>query len=110
MGDIKHTAIVITGQNKVSIEAAATKARELGLEVLGPSEKVTNGYSSILICPDGSKAGWEKNKLSNLNRASFREWLWAQTNEDRLDWVEIAYGNTDASAVVKAHAWMTPKY
>lgn len=111
MGYMRHNAIVITSWNRVSIEAAANKARELGMQVLGPSDEVTNGYSSMLVCPDGSKEGWEESDQGDRNRASFREWLGGQTYEDgstNLHWVEIAYGGDDADATVEAHAWMAP--
>ena len=109
MGCMRHNAIVITSWNRESIEAAANKTRELGLQVLGPSDEVTNGYSSMLVCPDGSKEGWEESDQGDQRRADFREWLRLQAYEDgstNLHWVEIAYSGDDDGATIEAHAWM----
>lgn len=105
MGYMRHNAIVITSWNKESIKAAANKAREIGMQVIGPSKEATNGYRSMMVCPDGSKEGWEESDQGDQRRAAFREWLGKQTYEDgssNLDWVEIAYGSCDKEATIEA--------
>ena len=111
MGYMRHHAIVVTSFNPEAIEAAANKARELGMLVLGPSDEVTNGYRSMVVCPDGSKEGWEESKHGDRSRASFREYLGELDYDDgraNLDWVEIAYGGDDDNAKIEFHAWMEP--
>ena len=111
MGYIRHNAIVVTSWNAAMIEAAACRARNMGLTVLGPSAEAMNNYRTLLVCPDGSKEGWEESDQGDQRRITFRDWLNEQRYEDgstRLHWVELAYGSDDANATVEAHAWMTP--
>ena len=60
MGYMRHDAIVVTSWKREVLDVVAAKARELGLKVLGPSAGVTNGIATFLVCPDGSKEGWEE--------------------------------------------------
>ena len=111
MGYIRHDAIVVTSWNREVLELAATQARFLGLEVIGPSAKVTNGISTFLVCPDGSKEGWDESEEFEDRRARFLEYLNGKRYEDRsscLSWVALAYGSDDRDAVVKAHTWQVP--
>jgi len=111
VGYIRHNAIVVTSWDEALIEAAACRARNIGLTVLGPSAEATNGYRTMLVCPDGSKEGWEESDQGDHERESFRDWMNEQRYEDgstSLHWAEIAYGSDDADATVEAHAWMTP--
>lgn len=103
MGYMRHNAIVVTSWNSEAIEAAACRARTLGLTVLGPSAALMNGYKSMMVCPDGSKEGWENSDQGEKQRAELRDWLRERSN---LEWVEIAYGNSDCTAEVEATAWM----
>ena len=112
MGYMRHNAIVVTSWSEVSIVAAAQKANELGLQVLGPSDSVINGYCSLLICPDGSKESWLDSNVGEDRREAFRAWLDGQKYDDgstNLEWVEIAYGDDDRSANVVHTAWESPK-
>ncbi len=110
MGYMLHHAIVITTYKNDELHKVATKAKELGLQVLGPSEESpVNGYFSLLICPDGSKEGWPESEEGNKLRRKFIEWLETQRHEDGsswLEWVEIAYGNDPADAQIANHAWI----
>ena len=109
MGYIRHNAIVVTSWADKAIEAAADFADDLGLQVIGPSEKKMNCYRSLLICPDGSKEGWEESRHSDSLRHAFRLWLNAQRYEDGsspIEWVEVAYGSDDANAEIVFHAWV----
>lgn len=111
MGYMRHNAIVVTSWNTDAIEAAACRARNIGLTVIGPSSELTNGYRSLLVCPDGSKEGWSDSDQGDERRAELRNWMNAQRYEDgssSLEWVEIAYGSDDRTAEVEATAWMTP--
>jgi hypothetical protein len=105
MGYMAHNAIVVTSWNEDLIQEAAREATSLGLQILGPSEEVVNGYRSILICPDGSKEGWDDSNDGDSRRESFRAWLNSKRYEDGstpLDWVEIRYGPDDNEAEIVA--------
>lgn len=105
----KHNAIVITGSDSSLISAAAAKAEELYLQVLGPSEAVVNGFRSILICPDGSKEGWEESDIGDKRRADFKAWLNSRRFEDgstQLHWVEVEYSSDTGNAIIAEHAWL----
>lgn len=111
MGYMRHNAIVVTSWNTDVIEAAACRARNIGLTVIGPSAALINGYRTMLVCPDGSKECWEESDQGDRRRADFRDWMNAQRHEDgssSLEWTEIAYGSDDCTAEVEATAWMTP--
>lgn len=112
MGHIRHNAIVITSWDEKLITKAAEVAEGLGLQVLGPSDEVMNGYRSALICPDGSKEGWGESDRGDERRGEFREWLDKQRYADgssALEWAEVAYGNDDGEVEVIASTWMTTK-
>lgn len=108
MGYMRHDAIIVTSWKREILEAAAQKARDFGLEVLGPSVEVINGISTFLVCPDGSKEGWDESDEFNGKRARFLEYLNGERYEDNstcLSWAALAYGGDDREAVVTAHAW-----
>lgn len=99
MGYIVHNAIIVTCQLD-DIFIATEKAKEIGLQVLGPSEPVLNNIRSILICPDGSKKNWNERDEANQKRKLFKEWLESQKFEDNssvLDWVEVEYDEDGGS-------------
>lgn len=108
MGYIKHHAIVVTSWKSEAIEEAVEKAAGLSLQVLGPSDPVVNGYRSILVCPDGSKEGWDESDLGDKRRAAFKTWLMSTRYDDGsgpLEWAEIAYGNDDEAAEIAGIPW-----
>lgn len=108
MGYIRHNAIVVTSWNDEAIVAAADKARSLGMAVLGPSDRATNYYCTLLICPDGSKEGWDQSDEGDRRREAFREWTRTLRYEDDsspLAWCEVAYGSDDREAVVCESEW-----
>jgi hypothetical protein len=111
MGYIRHDAIVVTSWNDEAIEAAAAKALDLRLDALGPSGPTTNGYRSMLVCPDGSNEGWPESEAGESRRMVFIEWLNSQRYEDGstpLSWVALSYGSDDEGAEIRGHAWMSP--
>ena len=108
MGYMRHDAIVVTSWKREAIEEASAKAHDLGLEVLGPSAVVMNGVSTLLVCPDGSKEGWEESDAFDAKRAAYLEYLNGVRYEDKsscLSWVALAYGSDDREAEITAHAW-----
>jgi hypothetical protein len=112
MGYIRHDAIIVTGWEDVVVEAAAAMAGELGLLVIGPSVATMNYYRTFLVCPDGSKEGWNQSDDFDAKRAEFLRYLNSVRNEDYsnlLEWAAVSYGSDDGEAKVVAHAWDKPK-
>lgn len=112
MGYERHNAIVITSWNKDQISAAVDYARSIGLQVLGPSEPAINAYRSALICPDGSKEGWEDSDSFDEKRDFLKQYLRHFKYGDgssSMKWVEIAYGSDDKAAWVVDSQWQCRK-
>ena len=109
MGDVRHHAIVVTSWQREVLYLAAAKARELGLEVLGPSAEVTNGFATFIICPDGSNEGWDESDEFDAKREKFVAYLKTERYKDGsscLAWVVLAYGSDDqGGAKIIKHAW-----
>lgn len=109
MGYMRHNAIVVTSWKGQAITEASALARRFGLQVIGPSDEVVNGYRTLLVCPDGSKEGWIESNAGDDARKHFKKWLDEQRFEDgstSLEWAEIAYGSDDKNAEIIAHAWV----
>ena len=107
MGYIRHNAIVVTSYKDEYMQAAKEKAESFGLQVIGPGSEVVNGYQTLLICPDGSKEGWETSTDCDAARDAFRKWLHNERHGDGsswYEWVEVAYGNDDHKAVIEQSA------
>ena len=101
MGYMRHDAIVVTSWNSEAIVAAGDEARELGLDVLGPSSIATNGIRTMLVCPDGSKEGWEESADGDRKRERFLAYLNSIRYEDGsscLTWVANSYSSDDEAA------------
>ena len=108
MGYIKHHAIVVTCSDAIRLVEAKESAEWLGLVVAGPSKRVINGYASILVCPDGSKEGWEDSDSGETRRWNFMQWLAGKRFEDGsspFEWVEVQFGRDDRTASVANHEW-----
>lgn len=103
MGYIRHNAIIVTGHHDSNplyntTQKAHDKAVELGLLVTPIVQGKSNGYSSFLICPDGSKEGWDTSDEFDVKRA---EWLkWIKTISIFINYVHISYGGDDAETVI----------
>jgi hypothetical protein len=108
MGYIKHNAIIVTSWKPEMVEQTRAKAEELGMVVSAMAKSRVNGYSSILVAPDGSKEGWEDSAAGDAQRAALRAWLHSQRYEDgssSMEWCEVSYGSDDQSAEVVTHGW-----
>jgi ABC-type sugar transport system substrate-binding protein len=109
MGYVKHDAIIVTSWKHEAVEQAVAKAKEYGLDVLEQGSEVVNGYRTLLICPDGSKEGWETSNEFDAKREKYIEYLNSVRYEDGsscLEWVAIAYGSDDQEAAITDHAWV----
>jgi hypothetical protein len=100
MGYIRHNAIIVTGSDCTDIGgkhdtlAARDKAIDLGLPCSEIVRGTTNGYTSFLIAPDGSKEGWQESKRQDELRAKWIEW--ARASGHGFDWALISFGGDDA--------------
>jgi hypothetical protein len=112
MGYIRHHAIVVSGHHKwvagnlPDIHEARQAALDAGCRlvtgVVGPG---TNGTSSFLIAPDGSKEGWEESDRGDEARDRFVAWLREHGKGGFYDWAEVVLGSDDAEAFVERNAW-----
>ncbi len=108
MGYVRHDVIVVTSWKRQAVEKSAAKAREIGLIVVGPGASATNGYWTMLVCPDGSKEGWAESDAYDFKRSIYLDYLNGVRCEDNsscLEWVALAYGSDDRKATITAHAW-----
>lgn len=71
MGYMRHNAIVVTSWKEEAIKEAAAMAEKIGLLVIRQSEEAVNGYRSLLVCPDGSKEGWDESDRGDERREGF---------------------------------------
>lgn len=111
MGYIRHDAIVVTSWKRDELAQAAERARQLGLDVIGPSELAINAYASFLVCPDGSNEGWDESDAADRKRAEFLRYLDGVRYEDHsscLDWVALSYSGDDREAKITAHVYERP--
>lgn len=104
MSYIRHHAIVVTGWLASEVADAASFARSVGASVIGPSEKVMNGYSTFTVCPDGSKEGCAESNDGDSRRIRIVAHL--KDKASFLEWAVVEYGADDDSASVIEHTWM----
>lgn len=104
MGYMKHHAIIVSGM-KGSTDEAFRVANSFGMTLIGPSEEVTNGYTSFMVCPDGSKEGWDESDASDVRRDRFVTWLReAPLRRCWVAWVEVQYGDDDVQTLIVRHS------
>lgn len=100
MGWIRHHAIIVTGWDKGNIEKHHKKAKELFTHVSEPINGVMNDDWSFFVPPDGSKEGWETSNRYDVLRDEFIKYLedsYKQKTSNFVRWVEVAYGECEAS-------------
>lgn len=108
MGYMQHHAIIVTSWKEGALNDAADKAKQIGLEVLGPSSGAINGERTFLVCPDGSKEGWADSDEFDLKRARFLIYLNLVRYEDGsspLSWVELTYSPDADCAKITYDSW-----
>lgn len=107
MGNIRHHAIAVTSWNDDLIKKAHEKAKEIFKSTTSDIIKsTTNSFKSFFIAPDGSKEGWEKSDIGNLQREIFKEWINEQVYEDgsnSLSFCEFFYGDDDHESEIVDH-------
>lgn len=108
MGRIRHSAIVVTGSEKADAVFAHAKAAEMGLVVTPVVSGLSNGYYSFMICPDGSKEGWDTSTTQSKLRHEWTAWARQRHQIERhpgekssyfcdmsLDWAYVDFGGDD---------------
>lgn len=76
MGEILYSAIVVTSYVEKHLARAHAKALELGLLCTDIQNSTgINGVKSFLICPEGSKVGWEEQMIYQDLRILWKEWV-----------------------------------
>jgi len=92
MGYMRHHAIIVTSYNKEKIEKAHKKASTIFQTSITPiTTEATNGYTSFLIAPDGSKEGWDDSNKGDEARRLFIKWI--RMNSSSLDYVEVQFAD-----------------
>jgi hypothetical protein len=100
MGIENHNAILATTWDKEYVEIIRAWVEELKCERLLPSfhdprslfvfgPELINGYTTVVMLPDGSKEGWAESDYVDELRDRFIERL---EEEDKWDWIEVGYG------------------
>lgn len=100
MGYCRHHAIIVTSWDKVHINAAHVKAKEIfGDQVTELLPTATNGYQTFLIGPDGSKEWWPDSDKGDQRRKDFREWM--EASKMYFDAAEVQYHDEENSLWIK---------
>jgi hypothetical protein len=90
--DIHKNAVKIIGKKYVS---------EL-------SPKMTNGYRSFAIFPDGSKEGWDTSDELESKRDAFIRWLYQNCTDSTgclwVDYVYFQFGDDDGVTKILSHS------
>lgn len=92
MGTIRLKAIIVSTcaePNRTRLNKAIALAKQLGLTVIGPSDATVNSYRTFLVCPDGSKLGWQIHDEAEEARNKYIAWL---EEEPEFGWVYVGYG------------------
>lgn len=98
MGTIIHYAIVVTSWDNARIQFAHKLAVTCGLQVTSISDPdVSNGHTSFLIVPIGSKLGWADQRNGDEKREKWKKKMKASAQRrSTATWVEVEYGETEA--------------
>lgn len=100
MGDIHHNTVIATTWSDSEVERIKTWVSEIedefwaGLFVWGTS--VINGFTSVVLMPDGSKEGWPESITGDKLRDSFIDTLKMSDYSDGSSpwsYVEVGYGD-----------------
>jgi len=110
MGRIHHHAIVVTSYGDDRTEQAHAEAKRIGCLVSDVVVALTNGFSTFMVGPDGSKEDWKESDKGDEQRARFIKWLLAQRFSDGsspYSWAEIAYGEEEGgpAEIVNSSQW-----
>ena len=111
MGYIRHHAIIVTSSGYDEADAAL-KSVHAHSEVLGAVvtpivDSKMNGHKSFMVCPDGSKEGWEDSAAGDAARAAIIAYLRSTQYEDGsgpLSWAEVQFGDDNRETIIVDHS------
>lgn len=100
MGMITHDALVFTFGELEPAQRLRDLATELGLQCTNIVTSRSNGYSSFLVIPDGSKDSWETSDECDVARGELL--LHAETKADvsPCEWVHVRYSHDHEYALL----------
>lgn len=107
MGYNRHHAIVVTGYDPATVEAAHDRASTIGMCVGFIEVAKVNGWRSFCVFTDGSNEGWPESDTGDKQRAGFIDHLESLRFEDGsspLSWVEVQYGDERRETKIIAHS------
>ena len=99
MGVIMHDAVIVTAFRKQDADAAHAMAVEFAVPVTPIVQSPVNDYYTFLICPDGSKEGWEDSEEGERRRAAWFKWSREHKDATFLSVVHVRYGDNPAYIV-----------
>jgi hypothetical protein len=106
MGYIVHHAILVTLWDEKHLEPVETQARICfeGIAPVAVLKSPVNGYVTIVVGPDGSKAGWAPSDAGDKARAEFMAWLDKHQDEMRIypEAFVVAYGGDYARVTIES--------
>lgn len=106
MGYIKHHAIIVTGWREDKVEEAHRIACEIFSKIDGDNivtnivGSKSNGQTSFMVAPDGSKEGWETSEECDSAREQF---ISRVRNSGYVDFVEVVFGGDSDYADILNH-------
>jgi len=99
MGYHVHHAIVVTSWQPEAVEQAHAAAMR-HFDGVAPVTPIvasrSNGYTSFMIAPDGSKEGWESSDAGDSARSAWMEEVqqWYPRGI-YVEWAELAFGGDE---------------
>ncbi len=116
MKNIKHHAIIVTCNDKESLELVRSEVLRLyksnmeaknGHQLVSPIiDSLINRFSSFFIAPDGSKEGYDASDDGDKVRKKIVEFLRSLDEPDgtnSIKFVEVFFGSDEGLAAVEAN-------
>ena len=107
MGYIKHKAITVTSWDSEKLEKVHTKAKSVcGDRVSEIIKSPVNGYISFIVCPDGSKEGWDSSEQGDKEDSELVDFINEQAYEDgsnSISYIHYFYGEDNRNAGIINH-------
>ena len=98
MGEINHNCVIATTWQDELVDKFEHWVRQFDIEwqrQFAITGSRSNGYSTIVLTPDGSKEGWITSDQGDQLRADFIDFLESHAYDDGSSpfaWVEVGYG------------------
>lgn len=101
MGDVTHTAIILTSKSLEALEPVHRQALEMlhappyvsAEALVSPLQRAPlNGYASFAVFPCGGKITGDPEIAIDAARDAFVEWLFDNVDPSAVTWVVVRYG------------------